>query len=240
MTLQEAIAARHSVRQYLEKPIEANIIDRLNEEVALCNQEGGLHIQLVVDEPKAFKSSYAFTYGKFKGVSNYLAMVGPKGADEAIGYYGERLVLLAQTLGLNSCWVGLTFKKQPDQYTIAAGEKLHCVIALGYGATQGVQHPMRPLEKFVKVAGVGLVGDQVGLVGDTIVADQPDWFRRGMEAALLAPTAVNQQKFEFELVGDCNVAARARFTLVGYGMMDLGIVKYHFEVAAGKENFKWA
>ena len=235
MTLQEAIVARHSVRQYQEKPIEASVIERLNEEIVLCNQEGHLHIQLVVDEPKAFGSSNAFTYGKFSGVSNYLAMVGPKGADEAIGYYGERLVLLAQTLGLNSCWVGLTFKKQPEQYTIAAGEKLHCVIALGYGTTQGVQHPMRPMEKFITVHG-----------------EMPDWFRRGMEAALLAPTAVNQQKFEFELVGDRSVAnrtigasedhivaARARFTLIGYGKMDLGIVKYHFEMAAGKENFNW-
>jgi len=232
MTIQEAIAARHSVRQYLEKPIEASIIERLNEEIALCNQEGGLHIQLVTNEPKAFSGSGVFAYGKFTGVSNYFAMVGPKGADEAIGYYGERLVLLAQMLGLNSCWVGLTFKKQPDQYTIAAGEKLHCVISLGYGATQGVQHPMRPMEKFVKVNGVGLVGD-------TMVADQPDWFRRGMEAVLLAPTAVHQQRFEFELVGNHSVAARARFTLVGYGKMDLGIAKYHFEVAAGKENFSW-
>jgi nitroreductase len=180
MTLQEAIVARHSVRQYIDKPIEASIIERLNEEVALCNQEGKLHIQLIVNEPKAFSGSNAFSYGKFSGVSNYLAMVGPKGADEAIGYYGERLVLLAQMLGLNSCWVGLTFKKQPDQYTIADGEKLHCVIALGYGSTQGVQHPMRPMEKYIKVNGA-----------------MPDWFRKGMEAALLAPTAVNQQKFEF-------------------------------------------
>ena len=221
MTLQEAIVARHSVRQYQEKPLEASVIERLNKEIALCNREGKLHIQLVVNEPKAFASGMA-KYGKFSGVANYLAMVGPKGADEAIGYYGERLVLLAQTLGLNSCWVGLSFKKQPDQYTIADGEKLHCVIALGYGATQGVQHPIRPMEKFVKVNG-----------------EMPDWFRRGMEAALLAPTAVNQQKFEFKLIGDHSVAARARFTLIGYGMMDLGIVKYHFEVAAGKENFSW-
>ena len=228
MTLQEAIVARHSVRQYQEKPIEASIIKQLNEEIALCNQESGLHIQLVVDELKAFSGSNAFTYGKFSGVSNYLAMVGPKGADEAIGYYGERLVLLAQTLGLNSCWVGLTFKKQPDQYTIAAGEKLHCVIALGYGATQGVQHPMRPMEKFLGTQTSRMQTDKL-----------PDWFRRGLEAALLAPTAVNQQNFEFELIDDQTVSARARFSMVGWAKLDLGIVKYNFEVAAGKENFNW-
>ena len=222
MTLQEAIVARHSVRQYQEKPIEADIVDRLNEEIALCNREGRLHIQLVTGEPKAFSTGMA-KYGKFSGVSNYLAMVAPKGSDEAIGYYGERLVLLAQTLGLNSCWVGLSFNKQPDHYQVASGEKLYCVIALGYGANQGVQHPLKPMEQFVKGNGT-----------------MPDWFRRGMEAALLAPTAVNQQKFEFELIDGHTVAARARFTLIGYGKMDLGIAKYHFEVAAGKDNFSWA
>lgn len=221
MTLQEAIVARHSVRQYQEKPIEAGIIKRLNEEIALCNQEGGLHIQLVLNEPKAFTGGMV-KYGRFVGVRNYMAMVGPKGADEKVGYYGERIVLLAQTLGLNSCWVGLSVGKQPDRYTIAAGEKLHCVIAIGYGATQGVQHPMRPMENFIKINGT-----------------MPEWFHRGMEAAILAPTAVHQQKFEFELVDDHTVAARTRFSLVGWAKLDLGIVKYNFEVAAGKENFNW-
>lgn len=221
MTLQEAIVARHSVRQYQEKAIETAVVGRLNEEIALCNREGGLHIQLVLNEPQAFNGGMV-KYGNFRGVHNYLAMVGSKGADEAIGYYGERIVLTAQTLGLNSCWVGLSVGKQPDRYTVAAGEKLHCVIALGYGANQGVQHPMRPMEKYYKASG-----------------ELPDWFRRGMEAAMLAPTAVHQQKFEFELVDAHTVAARARFSLVGWAKIDLGIVKCNFELAAGKENFAW-
>lgn len=221
MTLQEAIVARHSVRQYQEKAIETAVVGRLNDEIALCNREGGLHIQLVLNEPQAFNGGMV-KYGNFRGVHNYLVMVGPKGADEAIGYYGERIVLTAQTLGLNSCWVGLSVGKQPDRYTVAAGEKLHCVIALGYGANQGVQHPMRPMEKYYKASG-----------------ELPDWFRRGMEAAMLAPTAVHQQKFEFELVDAHTVAARARFSLVGWAKIDLGIVKCNFELAAGKENFAW-
>ncbi len=221
MTLQEAIVARHSVRQYQEKAIETAVVGRLNDEIALCNREGGLHIQLVLNEPQAFNGGMV-KYGNFRGVHNYLAMVGHKGADEAIGYYGERIVLTAQTLGLNSCWVGLSVGKQPDRYTVAAGEKLHCVIALGYGANQGVQHPMRPMEKYYKASG-----------------ELPDWFRRGMEAAMLAPTAVHQQKFEFELVDAHTVAARARFSLVGWAKIDLGIVKRNFELAAGKENFAW-
>ena len=222
MTLLEAIEARHSVRKYKDQPIPDGILEILQDKIKEINEVGKLHIQLVTEEPKAYKGIMA--YGSFSGVRNYFIMAGKKAADldVRIGYYGEQLVLLAQTLGLSSCGVGLSFRKQPDQYIVADDEKLYCVIALGYGASQGVQHPMRPMEKFVNVSGV-----------------MPDWFRRGMEAVLLAPTAVNQQKFEFELVDDHTVAAHARFTRIGYGQMDLGIVKYHFEVAAGKENFVW-
>ena len=117
MTLQEAIVARHSVRQYLEKPIESDKVAQLQALIEECNKEGQLHLQLVTNEPKAFASGMA-KYGGFKGVGNYIAVVGPKGEDVKLGYYGEKVVLLAQTLGLNTCWVGLSYKKQPDQYQV--------------------------------------------------------------------------------------------------------------------------
>ena len=109
MNLQEAIKARHSVRQYIDKPIEAEKIEQLQACIAECNREGGLHIQLVTNEPKAFAKGMA-KYGKFSGISNYIAMICKKGDDITLGYYGEKVVLLAQTLGLNTCWVGLTSK----------------------------------------------------------------------------------------------------------------------------------
>lgn len=223
MTLQEAIVARHSVRQYQEKAIEPEKVAKLQAAIAEANADGRLRLQLVTDEPQAFSRGLA-KYGKFSGVSNYIVLVCRKGEDELLGYRGERLVLLAQTLGLNSCWVGLTFQKQPDHYTVGNGERMHGVIALGYGLSQGVQHPMRPVEDFYKATG-----------------EVPTWFSKGMEAALLAPTAMHMQKFEFELLADGRVAARTRFSLVGsYLKVDLGIAKCHFELGAGIENFEWA
>ena len=64
------------------------------------------------------------------------------------------------------------------------------------------------------------------------------------KAALLAPTAINQQKFSFEYIqphGDNihKVKANKGFSMVGYTQMDLGIAKLHFEIGAGKENFEW-
>lgn len=222
MTLQEAIVARHSVRQYMEKPIEAEKIEELKVLIDECNREGGTHLQLVTDEPKAFAGGMA-KYGKFSGISNYIAVVGKKGADTLLGYYGEKVVIRAQMLGLSTCWVGLSFSKQPDSYQVLDGEKLFCVISLGYGANQGVQHKLKPIENFAEVNGA-----------------MPEWFRQGVEAAIMAPTAVNQQKFKFVLRDGNRVEAKAKFSLIGYAQLDLGIAKYHFEVGAGKENFEWA
>ena len=229
MTLEEAICTRHSVRQYTEQPIEAEKIQQLQDLISECNREGGVHIQLVTEEPKAFASGIAH-YSKFRGVRNYIAMIGKKGDDINLGYYGEKVVLLAQCLGLNTCWVGMSFSKQPDEYKVLPDEKLVCVVSLGYGENQGRQHPQRKT--------IADVTEDKRTTGKG--SPLPDWFTRGMEAALLAPTAINQQKFMFVLHDNNKVEARTRFTLInGYAPIDLGIAKCHFEIGAGKENFEW-
>ncbi len=229
MTLQEAIVARHSVRAYKGQPLSDADASRLQEKIDEVNREGRLHIQLIRNEPKAFLGPFA-RYGKFSGVTDYLVMAGVKAddLDDRIGYFGEQLVLLAQTLGMNTCWVGLSYTKIPGTYVLNEGEVIKAYISIGYGATQGVTHKIKRI-------------DQVSNVSDTT----PDWFRRGVEAALLAPTAINQQKFSFELLPLIDgqlprVLAKRHFSLVGYTQMDLGIAKYHFELGAGTDNFQWA
>ena len=227
MTIQEAIEARHSVRAYKDQPMADEVAKQLEEEIAVVNQKGNLHVQLIRNEPKAFQGTMA-KYGKFRNANNYIVMAGKKAEDldERVGYYGEHLVLLAQTLGLNTCWVGLSYSKVPGTYVLDEGEKIACYIAIGYGETQGVGHK-------IKIVG------QVSNASDAT----PSWFRKGVEAALLAPTAVNQQKFSFEYVGMKDgrhqVSAKKGFSMIGYTKMDLGIAKYHFEIGAGKVNFDW-
>lgn len=223
MEMMDAIRARHSVRSYTDQKIEGETLEALREAVAACNRESGLHIQLCLEEPTGFSGAMA-RYGKFSNVKNYIALVGKKDAalDEACGYYGELLVLKAQQLGLNTCWVALTFSKGKSKQAIQInpGEKLLMVISLGYGETAGVPHNSKPLETLCKVSGA-----------------MPDWFQRGMEAAQLAPTAMNQQKFMLELDGQ---AIKATPGSGFYTKVDLGIVKYHVEAAAGKEHCRWA
>ena len=213
MTLEEAIEARHSVRAYKEQPLAENVVKVLEEKIAVLNREGKLHIQLIQNEPKAFLGTMA-KYGKFRNVGNYIVMAGQKAddLDERVGYYGEQLVLLAQTLG--------------GTYELGEDEKIACYIAIGYGESQGVSHKIKTVE-------------QVSNISDIT----PLWFKKGIEAALLAPTAVNQQKFSFEYIGMRNnrhqVRAKKGFSMIGYTKMDLGIAKYHFEIGAGEVNFEW-
>ena len=124
----------------------------------------------------------------------------------------EKNVLKCQELGLNTCWVAMTHGKSKAE--IRRGQKLLIIISLGYGETQGVPH------KSKSIAELGQ-------------ADQKtEWFEKGMEAVSLAPTAVNQQKFYFELK---NGIVTAKSLGGFYSKIDLGIVKYHFEAVTGHE-----
>lgn len=221
MDILTAIKNRHSVRRYTDKSIENELLSELRAEIDVCNKESGLHIQLVVNEPKAFDGIMAH-YGKFSGVRNYIALVGKKddNFDEKSGYYGERIALKAQILGLNTCWVAVSFSKGAAKKAVVidSGENLGCVIALGYGETQGVAHKSKPLTDLYKTNGN--------------VENIPEWFKNGMEAVLLAPTATNQQKFVFTLSEDTVTADAAGGF---YSTVDLGIVKYHFEIGSGRK-----
>lgn len=214
MEMWEIMKQRHSVRQYTEQPIAQETRLILNAMAEEINRDTGLHIQVLYDEPTCFKSPLAH-YGKFSGVCNYMALVGKRSLkpDEMLGYYGEKMVLKAQELGLNTCWVALTHGK--SKADIRKGEKAVCLIALGYGATAGTEHSSKPLQAVCKC-----------------VEPMPTWFADGVTAALLAPTAMNQQKFCFELLPDGTVKATAGSGF--YTKLDLGIVKYHFEAVSGK------
>lgn len=214
MELLEAMEQRHSVRQYTGAAIEQEKRSALDALTAQINKENDLHIQVIYNEPECFNSFMAH-YGKFSGVNSYIALVGKKSPslEEKLGYFGEKLALTAQQLGLNTCWVAMTHGKSRAQ--IGKGEKQACIIALGYGAVQGETHKNKPLSEVCNYSD-----------------GMPQWFVDGMNAALLAPTAMNQQKFFFELTADGTV--KGSYGKGFYTKLDYGIAKFHFEAAAGK------
>lgn len=217
MDILQAIQERHSVRVYKDQPIEEEKRTKLQDLAGACNAESGLHIFIRFDDSEGFDSRMAH-YGSFRNVKNYIVLAGPEGKDieEDCGYYGEKLVLEAQMMGLNTCWVALTFNKKMVKKLIPDGEQLCMVIALGYGENQGTAHKGKSLDELMATKG-----------------SMPDWFRKGAEAAMLAPTAVNQQKFKMGIKDGepvIRISGRGFYTKT-----DLGIVKYHFEAASGRK-----
>lgn len=224
MTLTEAIYARHSVRRYRDVPLSEEVAARLREEIEACNAAGSLRIRLIENESEALGGFLARRAG-FVNARNYFALVGERARDldERAGWFGEHLALFAQTLGLNTCWVGGSYNALAARRAakLERGETLVCILAVGYGAEAGEAHESRPLREVFR--------------SDRTL---PEWFGHGLKAALLAPTAMNQQRFRFTLLPDGRVAAKSMGGMCSH--IDLGIVSYHFQLAAGEDSFRWA
>ena len=206
---------RHSVRKYLDKPIEPEKAAELNAYIAELNDKYDMSIRLVEGEHIFEKA--VLGYGVIKGCGNYLYISGKDDAtlDQRAGYVGELIVLKAQDMGLNTCWVGGFFRKKSVTYSQPDGHRFVLVIAIGYGENNGKPSKTKTF-------------DEVSLTKDA-----PEWYKKGIEAVLLSPSAINQKKWRFELVGEDKVkvtTASGPFVAV-----DLGIAKCHFELGANRQ-----
>ena len=223
MTVMDTIRARHSVRDYLNRPVEGEDFAALEGAVADAGVAGGLNVQLVRDNPEVFKLFLA-RYGVIKGARTSIVFVARDGEqDEAIGYWGERIVLIAQELGLNTCWQAMSARKK-SKAEVPEGEDVRIVIAVGYGKTRGKPRKTKPLEVLCTFEGTG---------------PMPAWFETAMEAAQLAPTGMNSQKFHITLRADGRTVT-AEAPEGGLNAINLGIVKRPFELAADETGADWA
>lgn len=212
----EASRQRHTVRHYTSERISDEHLTLLRKAIDEINEAGDLDAKLVLDEPKAFSNLILRSIG-FTGAVNYIAMIGRPSDDlnERCGYWGEKLVLYAQSLGLRTCWALLCSKKYAD---VPPGEKFVIGISVGYGATDGHPHKDRPVEDIADLEGA------------------PEWFRKGIENVMLAPSGRNKQPISFSQK-DGKVSVRYRAT--NLTRIDCGIAKYHFELGAGRDSFEW-
>lgn len=218
MTLQEAMHDRHMVRKYMDKPIEGELIQQINRRISENNVRYGLSMKFVTNNTSGFNALIKLILAK--GVKNFVILAGDNqhGLDEKLGYCGTDIMLFAQTLGLNTWWVGGTFNRNVGN--MVPGKKVIGIIAVGYGATQGVPHKSKSYDAVAHYNG-----------------EIPSWFKAGVEAALLAPTALNKQDFTIEGNGK-KVKIYCNNNSIFSGA-DLGIVKYHFELGAGTDSFVW-
>ena len=216
MDMKQAMKERHMVRKYTDEPIPEYIVEKLNHRVRENNEQYGLSIKLMTNDDSAVPGVIKLILAK--GVNNFFIMAGPDGADELCGYCGADLMLYAQTLGLNTWCVGGTYNRKGAQKKIE-GAKPVGIIAVGYGQTQGVPHKTKTAEQVSSYDG-----------------EAPQWFKNGIEAALLAPTALAKQAFTIKGKGNKVSISCDNGIFTG---VDTGLVKYHFELGAGKDCFEW-
>lgn len=214
MDFKEAMKKRHVVRRYRDEELDLETVSALRKRVEEDNEKYQVHVRLKTEDSSALN-----LMGKLasKNAVNYFIMSGKESADlnERLGYVGADLMLYAQTLGLNTWWIGGTFSKKNVERK-APNQKVIGIIVVGYGETAGKRHKQKDVEAVSSYEG-----------------ETPDWFVAGVNAALLAPTAFGKQNF---LISGKGQKVALKCDTCGE---DLGLVKYHFELGAGKENFEW-
>lgn len=221
----ETIRERHSVREYDGKPLARAEFDALGAVVEECARESGLNIQLVGDNPEVFNVIARF--GLIRGCRTHVTFVVDDAkarcvaADEAIGYWGQKIVLAAQDMGLNTCWCALCSRKK-SRAVVAPGKKIRLIIAVGHGKRQGFPRKTKSVEALSSVE----------------CAKAPAWFAAAMEAAQLAPTAMNNQNFKITLLSD-GKTVRLDAPQSGLNVIDEGIVRCNFEIAANEAGADW-
>ena len=222
MTFDEAIRERHTVKIYRKKDVPADIIKQLNERIKALNEGLDIFMSLVTNDSSALNA--AVKIGFTKNVNNYIVLSGKNEPDleEKLGYGGADIMLFAQTLGLNTWWVSGTFNKgnAREKGGVPGTNLIKGIIIFGYGENPGVPHKSKNTVDVSKYTG----------------GTPPFWFIRGVGSALLAPTALNRQAFRIE--GHQN-KVKITYAKGQFSGLDLGIIKYHFEIGAGRENFTY-
>ncbi len=228
MTDIEAIKARHSVRKYQKRKIEDELVSQIQAEIDRIHEEcesekNKLHFVFMEDAGNTFKNFKCRMSG-LSSAPSYIACYCEwwLGSYQPVrvGYYGEKLVIFLQKLGLNTCWVGEFDKNHTNaEEKYGKDEYLEIVIAVGYGKDQGQPHESKNTDQIT-----------VKSSKRDKTWEYPEWFLKGLEYALFAPTLNNEQKCEFFCYDD-----KVSMKYYGAHTVSTGTMLCHFDIGAGTE-----
>jgi hypothetical protein len=225
MDIMQAVSKRISCRAFDPHDVEPGLLDQLEACIAKGNEAGGLDMRLV--RPQDGGAGLKLAGAMFSGQpSAYVVAFAP--ADEQsrdrLGYYSEKVILLATQLELGTCWVAGTYDKSSVTAQPKAGHKLHGVIPVGYPAAKT---PLK--QRTVRAALRKRSKKPTELYAGYETA--PAWVRAGVDAVIAGPSAANGMPVVFEDTAD-GIAATLPKVKSGIELIDLGIAKLHFELGA--------
>jgi nitroreductase len=230
-----SILLRHSERRYLRRPVPEGELSRLRRMCEEFRPFEGARAELVADPPDDVFRGIVGSYGKVRNAPHYIAFVGDDRvptADVALGYMGEGIILEATSLGLNTCWVAGFFR--PDvvrkHIDVSNTESVKAVTPIGYaeneqdridGLRAGHNKPHRRRELS-------------SLIIDGSLPPK-EWMLKALEAARLAPSAINRQPWRFSVEKDSvtinEPISRNWVSRISY-RLDCGIAMLHLELGA--------
>lgn len=229
------LKSRKSVRNYIDKPIPEEIVNKLKAEVTFINtHESGLKFTISFNDNNPFKGFFK-SYGTFVNPQNYMAAVVDTGVNhvmEKAGYFAEKFVIKAVELGLGTCFVGGTYDSDSVNAVLRAGEKILFVVLFGYELKK---------ERFTEKLLVNFVHRKKMSPQDFFEpADEyekalshfPD-LTEGLEAVACAPSSLNKRPvriFEKRIFDRDHLCARVDESNKK-NLIDLGIAKFNFNFA---------
>jgi len=231
-----AINTRRSRRNYDKgRPIGAEARNRLHEVCSGFRPYNSVRVEFIDEPPDDIFANALGFYGNIKGAPAFLAFIGDSAdpnVQEKMGYAGEAAVLEATSLGLGTCWVALTYnaKAVKSLVSLGKGEKMICVSPVGYTTEQwsfeekamsgfGSNHQRKPLPS---------------MVGGLPQTSWPGWVQSAVEAARLAPSAMNRQPWGF-LVEERGITIYVKDRGLEFNVarrLDCGIAMLHLELGA--------
>lgn len=256
-SLLDAVNVRITTRMYEDEKIDSDLSRQLRQNIDAVNLISGLHMQLIENCPQVFARANA--EGHFRNAQNFIALIGPADSDEAreaAGYYGERVVLSAVLMGLQTGWVAGSWDKAEAECCcdISDNEELFLGIVIGYQEgysalmeepyeqrceTQRTHRPSKSADELFTVktaAGTASAGTAAHPS-----AEPPQWFMDGAAAAAKAPSAMNRQPAMFSYdpgSGSVEAYIGGRDSTM-FAYTDLGIAKLHFQIGAGGGSWEW-
>jgi hypothetical protein len=225
-----AIFFRHSQRKYSGEEPEKNKADRLETVCGDFRPFSGARAVIVREPSDDVFRGVIGSYLKVTGAPYYVAFIGDmreRTVQEITGYLGEGIILEATALGFNTCWVGGFFRQDAvaKQINLQENERVLAISPIGYSKDKTDRVGVSTKTHKRK--------DLSGLVTSGHV-EKNTWSKTAVEAARLAPSAVNRQPWRFE-VGENAITINADSARLEFGVsrrLDCGIAMLHIELGA--------
>lgn len=247
-SVKDAVEQRYSVRTFDERPVEAEVKEKLLAYAAELKNPLGPSVNFkFIEKETSSKGEKLGTYGVIKGAKLYLGstIANEEGAMEALGYDFEQLVLYATSLGLGTCWLGGTFNRGAfaEAMEIKENEIFPIISPIGYPAAK--QRVTEKLFRRTLKADARLDWDSIFFKNDfdtPLTKEEAREYAYPLEMVRLAPSAVNKQPWRVVYDGKAfhffekHTLGGSETSVVDMQRIDVGIAICHFHLAAVEKN----